>query len=63
MNATLQTMRAIPELGTALAAYTGDGALARALRDVYASMDKTTDGFIPVFFLQVRRPPARPPCA
>ncbi|KZV89718.1 cysteine proteinase [Exidia glandulosa HHB12029] len=58
MNATLQTMRAIPELKTALGSFNGsgpEGRLALALRDVYANMERTTDGFVPVVFLQLLR--------
>lgn len=64
MNATLQAMRAIPELQTALSSYTAsgpsapggpDGRLAIALRDTYRDMDRKTDGVVPVFFLQLLR--------
>ncbi|KAK3089862.1 hypothetical protein FSP39_007168 [Pinctada imbricata] len=63
MNATVQCLRAIPELKDALKKYTGNitvgGALApadsitAALRDLYGSMDKTGAAFPPIIFLQV----------
>lgn len=76
MNATVQAMRAIPELQTALkehvlsfmivfyptnmAAHSyvpGTGpqsSLTGAMRDLYNAMGKTTEGFPPYMFLQVR---------
>ncbi|KAH7103506.1 cysteine proteinase [Auriculariales sp. MPI-PUGE-AT-0066] len=60
MNATLQTMRAIPELQTALQAYRpantdNTNRLAVALRDVYAGMERSAEGFVPFAFLQLLR--------
>lgn len=59
MNATLQSLRAIPELQTALSAPHATNAsptpLPKALSDLYASMSRTTDAVMPVGFLQVLR--------
>jgi ubiquitin carboxyl-terminal hydrolase 14 len=56
MNATVQALRAIPELQTALARApaTGPG-LAPALRDLYAGMARTTEPALPLAFLQALR--------
>ncbi|KAB5595074.1 Ubiquitin carboxyl-terminal hydrolase [Ceratobasidium theobromae] len=56
MNSTIQALRAIPELHTALdpVSNTPTNAqhrLALALRDTYKSMGKTTEGFMPVNLL------------
>jgi len=59
MNATLQSLRAIPELQTALSAPHATNAsptpLPKALSALYASMSRTTDAVMPVGFLQVLR--------
>lgn len=63
MNATVQAMRAIPELQRALAPAGGAGpssraalgALPTALRDLYAQMARTTDGVLPLAFLSALR--------
>jgi ubiquitin carboxyl-terminal hydrolase 14 len=78
MNASVQALRAIPELQVALSAYVhitqsppqscsltrksasspalqSDTPLPGALRDLYASMSRTTDNITPVGFLQVLR--------
>ncbi|KAF8578878.1 cysteine proteinase [Ramaria rubella] len=59
MNATVQAMRAIPELQTALKNYMpGPGpqsSLTGAMRDLYDSMGRTTEGFTPFLFLQTLR--------
>jgi ubiquitin carboxyl-terminal hydrolase 14 len=57
MNATVQALRAIPELQTALhAAATGAGvSLPGTLRDLYAQMGRTTEPVIPLAFLQALR--------
>ncbi|KAH8105719.1 cysteine proteinase [Phellopilus nigrolimitatus] len=62
MNATLQVMRAVPELQSALGTYTpssstGDGnsALTRALRDMYAGLRTTAGAFTPMGFLSALR--------
>jgi len=59
MNATVQALRAIPELQNALKDYvptTGPQALLTgAMRDLYDSMGRTTEGFPPYSFLQVLR--------
>lgn len=52
MNATVQAMRAIPELQTVLASSQPTLPLARSLRDLYDSMSKTTEGINPQAFLQ-----------
>ncbi|KAK4698484.1 ubiquitin carboxyl-terminal hydrolase 14, partial [Phenoliferia sp. Uapishka_3] len=58
MNSTVQVLRAIPELQTALngfrdnnAASQTDAVLTAALRDLYKDMGKTSEGFPPVVFL------------
>ncbi|KII90142.1 hypothetical protein PLICRDRAFT_159510 [Plicaturopsis crispa FD-325 SS-3] len=55
MNATVQSLRAIPELQEALAASTPTSPLARSLRDLYSNMSKTTESVVPISFLQVLR--------
>jgi len=59
MNATVQAMRAIPELQTALKNYIpGPGpqsSLTAGMRDLYDSMGRTTEGFPPFLFLQILR--------
>jgi ubiquitin carboxyl-terminal hydrolase 14 len=54
MNATLQSMRAIPELQTALEASRPSG-LPGSLRELYDEMSKTTDEVTPMTFLSVLR--------
>ncbi|RDX47629.1 cysteine proteinase [Lentinus brumalis] len=54
MNATLQAMRAIPELQTALEQSAPPG-LPMALRNLYTSMAKTTDSVTPSAFLAALR--------
>lgn len=63
MNATVQCLRAVPELKDALKKFTGGltvaGAIApadsitAALRDLYATMDKTSNPIPPIIFLQI----------
>ncbi|KAF6749758.1 ubiquitin carboxyl-terminal hydrolase 6 [Ephemerocybe angulata] len=57
MNATVQALRAVPELQTALSAPSLHSAtpLPGALRDMYHNMSRTTDSVTPVGFLQVLR--------
>lgn len=55
MNATVQAMRAIPELQTALSTSPHLDVLPRALRDLYSNMSRTTEGYIPTTFLTVLR--------
>ncbi|EJU00282.1 ubiquitin carboxyl-terminal hydrolase 6 [Dacryopinax primogenitus] len=56
MNSTLQLLRSVPELQTALAAYPNQQLdLTGALRDVYAGMGQTTDPFSPFVFLTLLR--------
>ncbi|EIN05233.1 cysteine proteinase [Punctularia strigosozonata HHB-11173 SS5] len=56
MNATVQAMRAIPELQQSLLATTGGtGPLSGALRELYSQMSRSTEGVIPLRFLQVLR--------
>ncbi|KAG2117108.1 uncharacterized protein F5147DRAFT_750863 [Suillus discolor] len=55
MNATVQAMRAIPELQTALSTSPHLDVLPRALRDLYSNMSRTTEGYIPNSFLTVLR--------
>ncbi|KAF8525714.1 hypothetical protein JB92DRAFT_3081660 [Gautieria morchelliformis] len=52
MNATVQAMRAIPELQTSLREHSS---LTSAMRDLYNAMGKTTEGFPPYMFLQILR--------
>ncbi|CAE6470427.1 unnamed protein product [Rhizoctonia solani] len=56
MNSTVQALRAIPELQTALDPVTGTPTtsqhrLAMALRETYRAMGKTTEGFPPLILL------------
>ncbi|RUS69850.1 hypothetical protein EGW08_022389 [Elysia chlorotica] len=63
MNATVQCLKAVPELKNALKQFTGGltvaGAIApadsitAALRDLYAAMDKTSNPIPPIIFLQI----------
>ncbi|KAF9481605.1 ubiquitin carboxyl-terminal hydrolase 6 [Pholiota conissans] len=57
MNATVQALRAVPELQVALSAPSLQSTtpLPGALRDLYSNMSKTTDSITPVKFLQVLR--------
>ncbi|KAF5329651.1 hypothetical protein D9619_008920 [Psilocybe cf. subviscida] len=57
MNATVQSLRAIPELQVALSTSSLQSStpLPGALRDLYHNMSKTTDTIKPVKFLQVLR--------
>ncbi|KAF8154183.1 hypothetical protein B0H34DRAFT_677029 [Crassisporium funariophilum] len=57
MNATIQALRAVPELQVALStpSLQSDTPLPGALRDLYRNMAKTTDSISPVGFLQVLR--------
>lgn len=68
MNATLQAMRAIPELQVALNAYQPGGSSSRiadgpqgstiltsSLKDLYNAMKSTTDAYTPFAFLQTLR--------
>lgn len=61
MNSTVQVLRSIPELNSALSSYGGslgsgqsDAALASSLRDLYRDMGTTTEPFPPLVFIQVR---------
>ncbi|KAI8991025.1 hypothetical protein BDF20DRAFT_811286 [Mycotypha africana] len=62
MNATLQCMRAMPELQSSLEKYTGGlggvdnrGNLVASLRDLFINLNKTTEGFPPLVFWQMLR--------
>ncbi|EIW76622.1 cysteine proteinase [Coniophora puteana RWD-64-598 SS2] len=55
MNSVVQAMRAIPELQQALSVAPTLDVLPRAMRDLYSSMGRTTDAFIPNSFLSVLR--------
>jgi ubiquitin carboxyl-terminal hydrolase 14 len=59
MNATLQSLRAIPELQVALsqphATNASSSPLPKALATLYTSMHRTTDAVMPMAFLQVLR--------
>lgn len=60
-NASIQALRAIPELGEALEKYQpgagvpgrGDAGLTRAMKGLWAGMKQTAEGFPPMMFLQV----------
>uniref|UniRef100_A0A3Q3RCH8 Ubiquitin carboxyl-terminal hydrolase n=1 Tax=Monopterus albus TaxID=43700 RepID=A0A3Q3RCH8_MONAL len=56
MNATVQCLRSVPELKTALRRYSGalrsSGGNKRALRDLYGTMDKTSSSLPPIILLQ-----------
>lgn len=54
MNSTLQLLRAIPELQTQLGSYSGSD-LTGSLRDLYKSMDQTSESFPPSRFLMALR--------
>lgn len=63
MNATVQCLRAVPELKEALKKFTGgitvagaissSDSITAALRDLYIAMDKTSNPLPPIIFLQV----------
>ncbi|KAG6812904.1 hypothetical protein H0H92_015456 [Tricholoma furcatifolium] len=57
MNASVQALRAIPELQVALTAPSLQSAtpLPASLRDLYANMSRTTDTITPITFLQTLR--------
>ena len=59
MAATVQVLRAVPELHTTLDLFQGRGDankdLVASMRDLYKDMGKTTDGLPPIRFLQVLR--------
>ncbi|KAI6167703.1 hypothetical protein EDD17DRAFT_1534319 [Pisolithus thermaeus] len=55
MNATVQAMRAIPELRVALGTSSPLDVLPKALRDLYNSMSQTTESVVPASFLTVLR--------
>ncbi|KAI9287697.1 hypothetical protein BC943DRAFT_302834 [Umbelopsis sp. AD052] len=62
MNATLQSLRVMPELHTALNRYQGGitgmdarGNLTASLRDLYKQLSSTTEGFPPLIFWQMLR--------
>lgn len=62
MNATLQCMRAMPELQTSLDKYQGGlngvdnrGNLVASLRDLFNNLAKVSDGFPPLVFWQMLR--------
>jgi ubiquitin carboxyl-terminal hydrolase 14 len=59
MNATVQVLRAVPELHTALGNFQGRGDMNKdliaSMRDLYIDMGKTTEGLPPIRFLQILR--------
>ncbi|KAJ2960553.1 hypothetical protein NQZ79_g4151 [Umbelopsis isabellina] len=62
MNATLQSLRVMPELHTALNRYQGGitgmdtrGNLTASLRDLYKQLNNTSEGFPPLIFWQMLR--------
>lgn len=63
MNASLQALRSIPELKTALTSHTansttssgGDARLTTQLRSLFNGMDQTTEAIPPYMFLQTLR--------
>ncbi|SCZ99769.1 BZ3501_MvSof-1269-A2-R1_Chr12-2g03471 [Microbotryum saponariae] len=62
LNSTVQVLRAIPELQTALDAHPGssssaasESSLTASLRDLYKNMSSTQEDFPPVVFLQMLR--------
>ncbi|CAO3621166.1 unnamed protein product [Mucor fragilis] len=62
MNATLQCMRAMPELQDSLEKYQGGlngvdnrGNLVASLRDLFVNLNKVSDGFPPLVFWQMLR--------
>lgn len=59
MNSTVQVLRAVPELHTALGSFTGRGDmnkdLVSTMRDLYRTMGQTTEGIPPIAFLQLLR--------
>ncbi|KAL7412300.1 hypothetical protein BDY24DRAFT_393930 [Mrakia frigida] len=63
-NASIQALRSVPELRTALASYSGgqgqsstggDAGLTRAMKGLWDGMGRTTEGFPPMSFLQTLR--------
>ncbi|KAG5641931.1 hypothetical protein DXG03_003957 [Asterophora parasitica] len=54
MNASVQALRAIPELQVALSVYSATP-LPGALRDLYSTMSRTTDSITPLSFLSTLR--------
>ncbi|KAN0118237.1 hypothetical protein V8E52_005498 [Russula decolorans] len=55
MSATIQALRAIPELQTALSDSRDTNPIARSLRDLYTTMSRSTGGVMPLSFLTVFR--------
>ncbi|KAI0255580.1 cysteine proteinase [Lactifluus subvellereus] len=55
MSATIQALRAIPELQTALSESRDLNPIARSLRDLYTTMARSTGGVMPLSFLTVLR--------
>ncbi|KAH9980581.1 cysteine proteinase [Russula compacta] len=55
MNATIQALRAIPELQTALSESRDLNPIARSLRDLYTTMARSTGGVMPLTFITVLR--------
>jgi len=55
MSATIQALRAIPELQSALAESRDLNPVARSLRDLYTTMSRSTGGVMPLAFLTVLR--------
>jgi ubiquitin carboxyl-terminal hydrolase 14 len=55
MSATIQALRVIPELQTALAESRDLNPVARTLRDLYVAMSHSTGGVMPLAFLTVLR--------
>ncbi|KIM61831.1 hypothetical protein SCLCIDRAFT_1178973 [Scleroderma citrinum Foug A] len=55
MNATVQAMRAIPELQIALSTSSPLDVLPKALRELYNNMSRTTESVVPLTFLTILR--------
>ncbi|KAI0270570.1 cysteine proteinase [Gloeopeniophorella convolvens] len=55
MSATIQALRAVPELQTALTESRDTNPIARSLRDLYTTMSRSTGGVMPLAFLSMLR--------
>jgi len=59
LNSTLQCLRSIPELQESLNKFTSGSSdsdnLTSSLRDLYRNLNQTTEGYAPLFFLQMLR--------
>ena len=60
MNATVQVLRAIPELHPALQSYSATGGttnqqLVGSMKELFRGMSSTTEGFPPIQFLMLLR--------